>query len=87
MPTLRVSSAEFQRNFGRYREAAIRDAVKITIHGRDSLVLLSADEYLRLKRRDRDVLHVSELSDAEIAAINEAPSPEEAAAFNHEACG
>jgi len=61
--------------------------VKITIHGRDSLVLLSADEYLRLKRRDRDVLHVSELSDAEIAAINEAPSPEEAAAFNHEACG
>jgi PHD/YefM family antitoxin component YafN of YafNO toxin-antitoxin module len=41
----------------------------ITHHGRDSLVLLSADDYRRLKKRDRDVLHVSELSDVDIKAI------------------
>jgi prevent-host-death family protein len=84
MPNVKVTSAEFQKNFGRYREAAIREAVTITNHGRDSLVLLSAEEYRRLKRRDREVLHVSELSDADIDAIRNAEIPEEFAAFDHE---
>ena len=84
MPKVSVTSAEFQKNFGRYRETAIREAVTITNHGRDSLVLLSADEYRRLKRRDREVLHVSELSDEDMQAIMSAEIPEEAAAFDHE---
>lgn len=84
MPKVSVTSAEFQKNFGRYREAAIREAVTITNHGRDSLVLLSAEEYQRLKRRDREVLYVSELSDAELLAIMTADIPGEAAAFDHE---
>lgn len=84
MSTVSISSAEFQKNFGRYKEAAIREPVTITNHGRDSLVLLSADEYRRLKRRDREVLHVSELSQQEIDAIASAEIPEEFAAFDHE---
>ncbi len=84
MPNVSVTSADFQKNFGRYREAAIREAVTITNHGRDSLVLLSADEYRRLKRRDREVLHVSELSDQDVEAIRTAEIPEENAAFDHE---
>lgn len=84
MPKVSVTSAEFQKNFGRYREAAIREAVTITNHGRDSLVLLSADEYRRLKKRDREVLHVSELSDEDMQAIMSAQIPEETAAFDHE---
>lgn len=84
MPKVSVTSAEFQKNFGRYREAAIREAVTITNHGRDSLVLLSADEYRRLKKRDREVLHVSEMSDEDIQAIMSAEIPEETAAFDHE---
>lgn len=84
MPKVSVTSAEFQKNFGRYREAAIREAVTITNHGRDSLVLLSADEYRRLKKRDREVLHVSELSDEDMQAIMSAEIPEETAAFDHE---
>jgi len=84
MPNVSVTSAEFQKNFGRYREAAIREAVTITNHGRDSLVLLSADEYRRLKKRDREVLHVSELSDQDIEAIRTAEIPAETAAFDHE---
>ena len=84
MPKVSVTSAEFQKNFGRYREAAIRGAVTITNHGRDSLVLLSAEEYRRLKRRDREVLHVSELSDEDMQAIMTAEIPEETAAFDHE---
>jgi prevent-host-death family protein len=76
MPSVTVTSVEFQRNFGRYREAAIKEAVTITNHGRDSLVLLSADEYRRLKRRDREVLHVSELSNQDIEAIRSAEIPD-----------
>lgn len=44
-----VTSAEFQKNFGTYKEAALRAPVAITNHGRESLVVLSADEYQRLK--------------------------------------
>jgi hypothetical protein len=36
MPSVSVTSADFQKNFGRYRETAIREAVTITNHGRDS---------------------------------------------------
>jgi prevent-host-death family protein len=84
MPNTSVTSAEFQKNFGRYREVAIRSPLTITNHGRDSLVLLSADEYRRLKKRDREVLLVSELSDADIEAIRSAVIPKEFAAFDHE---
>lgn len=84
MPHVSVTSAEFQKNFGRYRETAIREAVTITNHGRDSLVLLSANEYRRLKRRDREVLHVSDLSDEDMEAIRTAEIPAESAAFDHE---
>ncbi len=72
------------KTFGRYRETAIREAVAITNHGRDSLVLLSADEYRRLKKRDREVLHVSELNDEDVEAIRTAEIPAEKAAFDHE---
>lgn len=84
MPKLSVTSAEFQKNFGRYREAAIREAVTITHHGRDSLVLLSADEYRRLKQRDREALLVAELTEQDIAAIRRAEIPAESAALDHE---
>jgi prevent-host-death family protein len=79
-----VSSADFQRAFGRYREKALREPVTITNHGRDSLVLMSVDEYVRLKQRDRLVLRAEELSDEQIEAILSAEIPQEAYAFDHE---
>lgn len=84
MPRVSVTSAEFQKNFGRYREAAIREAVSVTNHGRDSLVLLSAEEYRRLKSRDREVLRVANLSDETVQPIMTADIPEESASFDHE---
>ena len=84
MPNVSVTSAEFQKNFGRYRETAIREAVTITNHGRDSSGPLSAHEYRRLKKRDREVLRVSELSDQDVEAIRTAEIPAETAAFDHE---
>ncbi len=45
-----VSSAQFQKQFGQFRDLAQQEPVKVTSHGRDSVVLLSAAEYLKLKQ-------------------------------------
>jgi prevent-host-death family protein len=79
-----VPSAEFQKSFGRYREKALQEPVFITNHGRESLVLMSADEYRRLKGRDQKALYPWELSAEDIAALELAEAPAEAAAFDHE---
>lgn len=84
MTGARISSAEFQRAFGRYREAALKGPVTITNHGRDSLVLMAVDEYQRLKSRDRVALRTEDLPDEDFRAITEQVLPVELAAFDHE---
>jgi prevent-host-death family protein len=69
MEMITVSAAEFQRYFGRYQDKALTQPVVITRNGRERLVMLSVDEYRRLKRRDREVLRAGDLSDADLAAI------------------
>lgn len=70
-----VSSVEFQRNIGLYQDKALAEPVTITKDGRERLVLLSADEFHRLKRRDRRVFAVEELTEEQIAALEEARVP------------
>ncbi len=82
---VRVTSAEFQKNIGRYQDLALTQPVTVTRNGRDRTVVLSADEYARLKRRDRQVLSLAEFSDADIEAIARAEAPAEAAKFDSEA--
>lgn len=65
----RVSAAEFQRAFGPLSDKASIEPLTITKHGRDHLVLMSADEYARLKRRDRRVFATGELTAEEIASF------------------
>jgi prevent-host-death family protein len=48
-----VSAHELQRNIGEVQDIALTEPVAITHHGRERLVLLSVDEYNRLKKRDR----------------------------------
>lgn len=67
-----VSSAEFQRNFGVYQDKALTEPVAITRNGRERMVMVSVEEYRRLKRRAREVLAVGELSDADLEAIGRA---------------
>ena len=57
MPNISVSAGEFRKSYGRISEAALREPVTITSHGRERLVLLSADEYRRLKEKDRQALY------------------------------
>lgn len=64
-----ISSAEFQRNFGVYQDKALTEPVAITRNGRERVVMVSVEEYRRLKRRAREALPVGALSDAELEAI------------------
>jgi prevent-host-death family protein len=75
-----VSSADFQRKIGHYQDRALVEPVVVTRNGRERLVLLSAEEFRRLKRLDREALPVSALSQAELAAIGAAEVPAE---FRH----
>lgn len=49
--------------------------MRIAKNGHDRLVILSVEEYERLKRRDRRVIRAGELSDEEIALIAKAEVP------------
>ena len=82
-----VSSVEFQRNFGRYQDVALTEPVTVTRNGRERLVVLSADEYHRLKKRDRQVLALEDFAEAGLKAILAVEPSPAAAAFNHEVNG
>jgi PHD/YefM family antitoxin component YafN of YafNO toxin-antitoxin module len=80
-----VTAAELQKQFGRFRDIAIREPVSVTHHGRDSLVMLSSDEYNRLKSLDtRAAAHPWELPEDLVNALNEAEPPEFTKQFDHE---
>ena len=66
---LRVTSTEFGKEVGRYQDAALTQPVIVTRNGRDRTVMISAEEYQRLKRRDRQVFAVGELPEDIIDAI------------------
>ena len=44
-----TSSADFHRKIGHYQDRALVEPVMVTRNGRERIVLLSADEYHRLK--------------------------------------
>jgi len=83
----KATSAEFQKEFGRFRTIAQREPVVITNHGREDIVVLSIDEYNRLKRRDREVLPASALSTADLEALKNVRISAEADAFDDEVEG
>ncbi|WP_029009472.1 type II toxin-antitoxin system Phd/YefM family antitoxin [Azospirillum halopraeferens] len=79
-----VSAAEFRRSIGRYQDPALREAVTVTRHGRESTVLISREEHERLKRRDRHALSLDDFADADIAALEASTPVPESMAFNGE---
>jgi PHD/YefM family antitoxin component YafN of YafNO toxin-antitoxin module len=61
-----VSSAEVSKNFGMYREMAdgsrgIPEPVTVLHYNKPSVVIVAADEYARLKRRDKRVMATEDL--------------------------
>jgi prevent-host-death family protein len=72
---VKVTASEFQRSFGTLSDKALKEAIAITKQGRDHLVLVSAEEYARLKRRDRKVGLAGDLSDEWLNAVRKARVP------------
>jgi PHD/YefM family antitoxin component YafN of YafNO toxin-antitoxin module len=81
---IKVSAAEFQRNIGRYQDMALVQPVAVTRNGRERTVMISVEEYHRLKRRDREVLGLDDFTDADIAELEQTRAPESAKAFDPE---
>lgn len=68
-----VTASEFQKNFGRYQAQAQRGAIKVTSHGRDSVVLISAEDYERLRSLDtRTAMSVADMPDDLAAELDRA---------------
>jgi prevent-host-death family protein len=70
-----VTARDVQKMFGRYHDQALAAPVTVTKYGRPSVVILSAAEYERLRKLDRQALAVTELSDSDIEAIRAARIP------------
>ena len=79
-----VTAAEFHRNVGHYQDVALTKPVAITKNGRDRTVLLSAQEYARLKRRDRRVIVTGELPEDMVEALRNTRMSEEYNYLNDE---
>lgn len=79
---VKVSAAEFQRNIGRYQDLALTRPVAVTRNGRERTVMISIEEFRRLKRRDREMLGLDDFTDMDIAALENARAPDAAEAFD-----
>ena len=59
-----VTASELQKNFGKYQAQAQRQPIKVTSHGRDSVVLISVEDYERYKSLDDRVsMSIEDLPD------------------------
>jgi PHD/YefM family antitoxin component YafN of YafNO toxin-antitoxin module len=82
--TVTVTSADFHRSIGLYQDLALTKTVAITKNGRARTILISAEEYSRLKRRDRRVIPAGGLSDRQIAALRQSKVPDQYAGLDAE---
>lgn len=81
---LTVLASEAERNFGLYQDKALMQPVEVVREGKTPVVMISADEYSRLKRRDRQVFRTEDMPQEWVDAIMAAEPPEEAKQFDHE---
>jgi len=81
---LEFKSADLQRHAGMVQDRALVEPVAITRNGRARLVLMSVQEYERLKQRDREAVRAEDLDEADVARIAASEPPEGAAAFDSE---
>ena len=73
MPT--ISASEFQKRVGEFSDIARREPVTVTRHGRASLVLISAEDYGRLRlieKRSTRAIKVDDLAPSTVEAMRTA---------------
>ena len=70
-----AEATDVQRRFAYWKRKAQQSPVVVRNHGQDEIVMVSVDEYGRLKRRDREALRLEELTDDDAAHIVKARVP------------
>ncbi|HEY5048922.1 MAG TPA: type II toxin-antitoxin system prevent-host-death family antitoxin [Rhizomicrobium sp.] len=76
MEAKRITASEFQQAFGALSDKARHEPFVITKHGRDSLVVMAAEEWKRLKQRDRRVGLTTDLPKEWVEAVRDARVPD-----------
>jgi len=72
-----TTAAEFVRQFAHFSDLALSQPVIVTRNGRPRSVLLSYDEYERLRRSDRQVFMAADTPEEFLGSIEElANAPE-----------
>lgn len=80
----KVTTDEFQKEFASYKATAHREAVVITSYDQDDVVLISADEYRRLRQQDQQAAYAYELPETVINELGTVPISEESHKFDGE---
>ncbi|HVX09912.1 MAG TPA: type II toxin-antitoxin system Phd/YefM family antitoxin [Pirellulales bacterium] len=81
---IKVTSGELQRKIGHFQDMALVEPVTITNNGRDRLVMMSVEEYRRLKRRDRQVMGLENFNEADLEALRKVEPSARGSAFDDE---
>ncbi len=79
----RFSAHDLQRRIAAVQDAALRAPVAVTHHGRDRLVILSAEAYAQLESRSRQAIAIAEMPDEFLAALEQPYHDDEQEALNH----
>ncbi len=77
MRATRVTSEEFQGDFGDLSDEARRQPVIVTQGGEDALAVVSVEEWARSSQRDRRVGAAGDLPDKWLEAVLKAEVPAE----------
>lgn len=75
--TTPVPATEVEKRFGHYQDEAVKNPVLISEGGRPRTVLLSYEEFIRLKGRERRAYSLDDLPPHLATAILEAEVPAE----------
>jgi antitoxin StbD len=72
-----VAASDVQKNFGLWHDKALQEPVQITKYGRETVYLISADTFHQMWQSYQRAMSTAELTDAEMAALNQAEVPAE----------
>jgi antitoxin StbD len=72
-----VAASDIQKNFGLWHDRALKEPVRVTKYGRETVYLISAETFNQLWASYRRAGSTLELTDAEMALMDEAQVPAE----------
>ena len=75
--SITAPATEVQKNFGAFHDRAMREPVRVTKYGRETVYIVSAETFHALKQGQRQAVASCDLTDEEGALIEAAEVPAE----------